>query len=246
MKILSVVNLSKESPQSDSIANSPEDAVLKINRLLKEGADYVDIGGRSSGSKTNMITSNIERKRLAPVFKRMPQQAPQLSIDTWSIQTALTYLNCVDVVNYTSTAFPDYFLNALANSKRKLIISYLSAENPYQLRTSPCLDFNIDHIILFFEKTLALLHKKQVEVLAIDPNLGMWHPLVPDTDKPRIQQEIIQHIPILRKLAPVLVIAPRTAGTLNVELTKTIIEQGVDFIRTHDLKQIQACMGIQS
>lgn len=240
MKIFSVVNLSMESPQSDSIIHSPVDALSKIKNLLTTGADFVDIGGRSSGSKTTMISAGIEQARLAAVFQLIREQKlTGLSLDTWSAETALTFLNDVEIINYTSTHFPDNFLSELANTGRKLILSYLPAENPYALRTTPCLMFDIDRVLLFFKKTLSFLQKRQIDVLAIDPNLGMWHPLVPDADKPGIQKMIIDHIPVFQKIAPVFIVAPRFAGTLNIELTKSILKQKVDFIRTHDLQKLQ-------
>ena len=240
MKLFSVVNLSEESPQADAVVTSADEAVLKVKQLFALGADFIDIGGRSSYSKSLMIDDITEQRRLYPFFELTKQQAiRQLSLDTWSIQTALMYMDHIDVLNYTSTEFPQSLLTALAHSKVKIIINYLSASNPYTLRTTPCQDFNIDLVVAYFEKTIKLLNKNGVGILAIDPNLGMWHPLVPNAQKAVIQKQIIDHIPLLKTLAPVFIVAPRTAGSLNSELTQQIISKGADFIRTHDLVQLQ-------
>ena len=239
MKLFSVINLSEESPQIDALVTTSEAAILKTKQLFALGADFIDIGGRSSFSKSLMIDDATEQRRLSPFFALAKQHAiRRLSLDTWSAQTAIAYLDRIDVLNYTSTQFPSSLVTALANAEIKIIISYLSANNPYALRTAPCLDFNIDLVLAYFEKTIKFLNKKGVSILAIDPNLGIWHPAVPDEKIAGIQQQIIDHIPLLKTLAPVFIVAPRTAGALNIELTQRIVSQGTDFIRTHDLAQV--------
>lgn len=248
IKIFSVINLSKESPQSDSVVTSAEVAFEKIKSLLAEGADFVDIGGRSSGSKTIMVDDATEQSRLKPVFQLTKQAGIlPLSLDTWSPETAMKYLDNIQILNYTATHFPEPFLRAVSDSKCKLVLTYCSATNPYVLRSAPCKPFNINEVINYFETTLEFLQKKGVSVLAIDPNLGVWHSGVANTEKPLIQRNIIEHIPKLKKLAPVFIVAPRVVslnaqGVLNLDLTKLIIAKGVDFIRTHDLEQIKACL----
>lgn len=240
MKIMSVLNLSLESPQFDSIVIDPVKAFSQTKKLLEIGADYVDLGGRSSGSKTPMIDDEIEQERLASFFALNTKALrDKLSIDTWSAQTVLAFIDKVAVINYTSTEFPEYFLEQLAYQKTNLILSYLSAKNPYDLRRKSCTKFNISLVGEYFDKTLEMLDKKAVSVMAIDPNLGMWHPKVPDAEKPKIQEEIIEHIPFFKKLAPVLIVAPRLQGSLNLELSMRIIDHSVDYIRTHDIEKIQ-------
>ena len=86
------------------------------------------------------------------------------------------------------------------------------------------------------------LEKKGVNILAIDPNLGMWHPETPNELKPVIQKQIIEAIPEIKKIAPVFIVAPRTNNLLNIELVELILSQGVDFIRTHDVVALKETM----
>lgn len=245
IKIFSVVNLSNDSPQSDSVVATAKLAIEKIKNLLAQGADFVDIGGRSSGSKTEMISDKTEQKKLEPVFKLIRQEHNlPLSLDTWSAETAIKYLNDIQILNYTSTYFPEALLRAMSHSKCRVVVNYSPAQNPYALRSAIYKPFNINDVMSYFETTLELLHRNKVNVLAIDPNLGVWHPKVANTDKPNIQRMIIEHIPEFKKLAPVFIVAPRIVapnirGSLNIDLTKLIISSGVDFIRTHDLEQIK-------
>ena len=51
LKLFSVINLSKESPQQDSWVATPKGAIQKVLELQQIGADYIDIGAQSSIQK---------------------------------------------------------------------------------------------------------------------------------------------------------------------------------------------------
>ncbi len=246
MKLFSVINLSCESPQKDSFLTTPKDVINQIQRLHAWGADYVDIGARSSYRYAVMIDDATEQRRLAPVFALTKHAGIKyLSLDTWSPQTAIQYLPYINVLNYTSTYFPTYLLDELSKANIPVIINYLSAKNPYELRTTPYSPFDIGRIMAYFHETIHLLETYNIPILAIDPNLGMWHPETPYQSIPEIQQTIIGHIPQLKALAPVFIAAPRTSpkdgkqGTLNLILAQKIIENGASFMRTHDIRELK-------
>jgi len=242
-KIFSVLNLSSESPQKDAYAQSPADAISKMETLQQLGADYVDVGARSSFSKSEPLDDTIEFERLASFFS-MPRAEGfiPLSLDTWSDRNACKFLTHVDVLNYTSTYFPDQLIGELENTQCKIVLNYLPAANPYEFRKIAYAPPSTEAIFDYFEAMVTKLEKRGIEILAIDPNLGMWHPEMPDDLKPVVQREIIEAIPKLKKLAPVFIVAPRTKGVLNIALVEFIIAQGIDFLRTHDLVSVKALM----
>jgi len=240
IKIFSVVNLSKESPQKDSHAQSPADA-LNIMRVLQQmGADYVDLGARSSYSKSEQLDDKIEFERLDSFFA-IPRSEGfiPISLDTWSDVNACAFLSKIDVLNYTSTYFPDKLVSDLVSTGCSLVLNYLPATNPYELRKTDYTPPSTEAIFEYFNTMVPKLKKEGVKILAIDPNLGMWHPDVPEDLKPIFQRNIIETIPKLKKLAPVFIVAPRTKGFLNIELVELIISKGVEFLRTHDLVAIK-------
>lgn len=239
-KIFSVLNLSHESPQKDAYASSTADVVSKMKILQQLGADYIDVGARSSFAKSEPLDDAIELERLTSFFAIPRAEALiPISLDTWSARNACSFLTQINILNYTSTYFPDTLVSDLVNTHRKLILNYLPAANPYELRKIGYSPPSTQAIFEYFKAMVARLEKKGVQILAIDPNLGMWHPEVPEDLKPVFQREIIEAIPKLKKLAPVFIVAPRTKGVLNVALVELIISKGIDFLRTHDLVSVK-------
>lgn len=244
VKIFSVVNLSQESPQKDSLVNSPQEAIQKMLALQKLGADYVDLGARSSFSKSNELNDQAEAERLELFFSTpRPKDLISISLDTWSDINACRYLNQLDVLNYTSTNFPDSLLGELARTGCPLVINYLPAANPYALRKISYRPPSIKAIMEYFVTVVPYLKSKGVNILAVDPNLGMWHPETPDEQKPLFQREIIEIIPELKKIAPIFIVAPRTNGMLNTHLAELILSKGVDYVRTHDVVALKDIVG---
>ena len=244
VKIFSVVNLSQESPQKDSLVNGPQEVIQKMLALQKLGADYVDLGARSSFSKSNELCDQTEAERLELFFSTpRPKNLIPMSLDTWSDINACRYLNQLDVLNYTSTDFPDYLLCELATTGCPLVVNYLAAANPYALRKIPYSPPSIRAIMEYFGAVVPYLKSIGIKILAIDPNLGMWHPETPDEQKPLFQREIIEIIPELKKIAPVFIVAPRTNGALNTYLVELILSKGVDYVRTHDVVALKDIMG---
>ena len=235
VKLFAVINLSKESPQQDSWVGTPKAAIQKILEMQQLGTDYIDIGARSSFSKSLELDERIEQERLDAFFSTpYIERLASISLDTWSHTNALKYLPHIAALNYTSTYFPEALTSELAHTGCPLILNYLPAANPYDLRKKAYAPPSIQAIIDYFRVTIPYLETKGVKILAIDPNLGMWHPQTPHELKPFLQKKIIEVIPELKKLAPVFIVAPRTDQRLNVELTDYILSQDVNFIRTHD------------
>ena len=240
VKIFSVVNLSKESPQQDAWVSTPQEAIQKMLALQQLGADYIDLGARSSFSKSPELDDSIEQERLELFFSTpRPENLISISLDTWSDANASRYLRSIAALNYTSTYFPESFISELADTGCPLVLNYLQAANPYSLRKISYSPPSIKAIIDYFNTTVPYLEKKGVKILAIDPNLGMWHPQTPNELKPIIQKLIIEAIPEIKKIAPVFIVAPRTNNLLNIELVELILTHGVDFIRTHDLVDLK-------
>jgi len=236
IKIFSVVNLSQESPQKDAWVETPQEAIRKMAELQRLGADYIDVGARSSFSQSAELDDSIEARRLELFFSTpRPENFVQLSLDTWSDTNACQYLSSISVLNYTSTYFPDSLISELANTGCPLVLNYLPAANPYALRKTVYTAPSIQAIVDYFSATVPYLEKKGVNILAVDPNLGMWHPETPNELKPVFQKKIIEAIPEVKKIAPVFIVAPRTNGSLNIDLVELILSKGVDFIRTHDV-----------
>lgn len=81
LKIMAIVNLTPDSFWAES-RSSGDSAVERINTLLEEGADIIDIGAVSTRPGAADVGLEEEWGRLYPVLHSLPSGVP-LSIDTF-------------------------------------------------------------------------------------------------------------------------------------------------------------------
>jgi dihydropteroate synthase len=81
VRIMGVINLSKESFYKNSVVSSQNvlDAALK---MIYEGADLIDIGARSTWPLAAKITKDEERLRLIPALRALADISVPISVDT--------------------------------------------------------------------------------------------------------------------------------------------------------------------
>jgi dihydropteroate synthase len=83
--IMGVLNLTPDSFWEASRYNSPTSALLKVEEMVKEGVDIVDIGGESTRPGSTPCSVEEELERILPTLKLLNKEFPDLpvSVDTY-------------------------------------------------------------------------------------------------------------------------------------------------------------------
>ena len=85
--IMGIVNLTDDSYFADSRCSDVDAALKRIDRMVSEGADVIDLGACSSRPGSVPVGAEVEWSRLEPVLKAVRDSFPdiKISIDTyWS------------------------------------------------------------------------------------------------------------------------------------------------------------------
>ncbi len=113
-KIVGIVNVTPDSFSDGGQYFTPEAAIAHAQNLLKQGADFLDIGAESTRPNATLISPRDEWARLEPVLKAMPNKA-LLSVDTRHTSTAKRALDLgVGWINDVSGAADDTLVKAVA------------------------------------------------------------------------------------------------------------------------------------
>lgn len=83
--IMGIVNLTDDSYFADSRCSDVDAALKRIDRMVSEGADIIDIGACSSRPGSVPVGADCEWERLEPVLKAVRDTYPdvRISIDTY-------------------------------------------------------------------------------------------------------------------------------------------------------------------
>ena len=120
-KIMGILNLTPDSFSDGGKFNNEKSALLHAEKLLKEGADFIDIGAQSTRPNAEFLSAEEEIRRIGNVISLIKKEFPEalISIDTFYADVVkFGYNEGMDVVNDISGGdFDEDLLKTVAESK---------------------------------------------------------------------------------------------------------------------------------
>jgi dihydropteroate synthase len=88
--VMGIVNATPDSFHSESRATRVDDALRLAERMVEEGATFIDVGGASSRPNAQDVQEEEELRRALPVVSAITQHFPEVivSVDTWHARVA--------------------------------------------------------------------------------------------------------------------------------------------------------------
>jgi dihydropteroate synthase len=250
MKILGILNITEDSFSDGGEYLNLSQSLLKVDSLVSEGADILDIGAQSSNINSKLIPANLEWERIYPVAKYLKEKSIPISVDTYKpeviqkcLEFGVDYINDITALeNPKSKEVIQTYLQKLSN----LILMYSHSRSTKAEKNSYLKPETIwDEILFFLDKKRNEMIKLGVseEKLIFDPGMGLFL-----GEDPALSFIVLKKISLLKKefkrvlisvsrksfLGAVLGgIEPKSRTTASVVAELYAYTQGVDFIRTH-------------
>ncbi|MGD0143331.1 MAG: dihydropteroate synthase [Rhizomicrobium sp.] len=246
-KLLGIVNITEDSFSDGGRFLAPDAALAHARSLLQDGADILDLGGASSNPDAKPVPPDVEISRLAPVVAALRTERRSLSVDSfslavqrWAIGEDVDFLNDVQ-------GFPQEELYPeLAAARAKLIVMHSVQGIGRATRITVAPSEILNYVLTFFDARISALAKAGVsrERLILDPGMGFF--LGAD---PEASFAVLRGLPALKSAfgLPLLVSVsrksflraltgrpPQEAGAASLAAELFAIDQGADYIRTHN------------
>ncbi len=256
MILFGILNVTSDSFSDGGDFLDPTRAEEKGNELISSGASVIDISAQSSNVNAIQIEPELEWTRIEKLIQKFQMSGYKISVDTYkpyvirkSIEANVDYINNINSFRDKESL---KILSEYKNSIPELILMY-SHNNGDLAEAKSDLTPNtiMDSIYRFLDHKITELQRVGVpeSKLIFDPGMGLF--LGAD---PLLSIEVLKNISEFKKrYGKVLVsvsrksfignllggIPPkeRASGTLAVEIY--LYQQNIDFIRTHDVLQIQ-------
>jgi len=258
-QILGVLNVSPESMVTESIALSDAAVRERAAMLVRTGADWIDLGGRSITPDAPPIDDATEQARLFPALAAIAALGARreatgdggdggyrVSVDTWSAATGIAALERgARAVNYTGGPLPGELLDAVARRAATLFVTFMPYANAYAMRTAAPAAVGIEAVLEHLGPKVDAARRAGVERLVIDPNVGIIHPSTDDHRKIHQQLEIVFGLDRLRVLGcPILLYAARKPEPLaRIMMASAVLHARADYVRTHTPEMIRRLQG---
>jgi dihydropteroate synthase len=254
---MAIVNAAPDSFWKGSIVSGELSAVAKprLEALLAEGPDIIDIGGQSTRPGSERIGSSEEIRRVLPLIGIIRDLDPSLpiTVDTYHSSVAQAALRAgADGINDISAGRYDPELPAVVRTFGCGYVLMHMQGTPETMQSHPHYDDCVGEVEAFLREQLGQLAVRGIEQerIAIDPGIGfgkrlrdnvellraaprlaqLGHPVLYGVSRKRFIEAACAELPEPARPADA---SDRLPGTLGV--TWELLNRGVMLHRVHDV-----------
>lgn len=245
--VMGVINVTPDSFSDGGEFLDPEVAIAHAKKLVKEGADILDIGGESSRPGSDTLPAKEELERIVPVLEGIIDDVKVLiSVDTCKPRVARKVLDMgVHIINDITGLTSAELAGVVARHEAGIVIMHMQG-TPKTMQKSPRYGDVVADILRFLRERVKRAEKEGIcrESIIIDPGIGFGK-----TAEHNL--EIISRLKEFKSLGlPVLVGASRKSfigkvldkdvdGRLSggLAMLSMSIQNGASIVRTHDVRE---------
>jgi len=248
---MGVLNVTPDSFSDGGQFNEIDSAILHVDKMLKNGADIIDIGGESTKPGSEPVSANEESKRIVPIIKAIKNEYKDIliSVDTYKSSVAKKAIEAgADFVNDISgLTYDDEMISLLAHSDIPVIVMHINGK-PKTMQKNILYSDLISEMKRFFIKQCEYAINSGIKEnnIIIDPGIGFGKTFDHNfTLLKRLKEFEDLGFPILigpsRKafIGDVLNLPSneRVEGTIATIVAGIL--NGANIIRVHDVKEIK-------
>jgi dihydropteroate synthase len=245
--VMGIINLVEDSFSGDGLAD-PGLALEQARQMIADGADIIDAGGESAGTKRGAMSEQEEIDRLCPFVEKFLalENAPPLSINTWRPGVARRVLAAGgDILNDIGALPSDENARICAEHGAALLIMH-SVGEPKVKHTHVHYEDVMQTLETFFEGKIAMAMAAGVarEAIIIDPGIDFAKQRA---DNLRICRELARLekfgrpvlLPVSRKTVIGEVLGIEDAGRRDAGTVACIVSgmlRGASIFRVHNVR----------
>lgn len=251
-KVMGILNITPDSFYDGGTLSSNSDLLNRVEKMVEEGVDIIDIGGYSSRPGAKEVSVDEEIGRVLPVIKQVSRKFPEipLSLDTFRSRVAeLGIEEGVGIINDISGGnFDSNMFNVILKNQVIYIANHISG-TPQNMQSSPRYEHVTRDIVKALSKIKLNLFTKGFKDLIIDPGFGFGKTMEHNFQLLKeLKQFQLLGMPILVGLSRKSMIynslncAPKEALNGTTALNMIALQNGANILRVHDVKEAKECV----
>ena len=251
-KVMGILNVTPNSFFDGGKYKNADEIVAQVQKMLSEGATFIDIGAYSSKPNAEFVSVEEEIARIVPIVELLVQQFPNIliSIDTFRSEVAeACILKGAALINDISAGkLDDLMLGVVAKYKVPYIMMHMRG-TPQTMTTLTQYEDVVKEVLLYFSERIAAARSLGINDLIVDPGFGFAKTLEQNYEvlqKMDLFQQL--ELPILsgisRKSMIYKVLNTNAFESLNGTTTLNTITlvKGASILRVHDVKEAMECV----
>ena len=254
-KVMGIINANDDSFFEGSRFQA-DDALEKIEKMIDDGAEIIDIGGVSSRPGSKAVSVEEELSRIRPVVDLLQEttllEKALFSIDTYQPEVARYALQRgFHIVNDIKGLESDALCQVVADFNATVIIMHMQG-TPETMQEDPAYVDILDEIYSFFQERIAKAHHYGIKNIILDVGIGFGKSLEDNL----ILITHLEHFLRLRK--QILVgasrksliekidaspVGERLGGSIALHLAAA--KNGAAIVRVHDVQEHVQALKVQ-
>ena len=247
-KIMGILNVTPDSFYAESRTSDEEHIAARVQQLMDDGADMIDIGGYSSRPGADDVSPEEEMNRLRRglrVVRRLYPEVP-ISVDTFRADVARM---CVeeedaDIINDISGGMMDrQMFRTVARLGVPYILMHMQG-TPDTMQQAPHYDNLRREVMLYFAERIDRLCQMGAKDIIVDPGFGFGKTLEHNYELfHHLDDFNLFNLPLLVGISRKTMIYKLLGGTPQTSLNGTTVlntialMKGAHILRVHDVKE---------
>ena len=249
---MGILNLSNDSFYDGGNYQDENGIFLQVEKMLTEGATFVDVGAYSSRPGAKHISEKEELQRSIPIVKKLIAKFPNilLSIDTFRSEVAK---QCIEqgaaLINDISAGEMDVkMMQTVGGLNVPYIMMHMNG-TPQNMQQNPVYNNVTQDLLYYFSQKVALARSFGINDVVIDPGFGFGK-----TNAHNFQ--LLNELELFKNIElPLLIGLSRKSmiyKTLNSDAQNALngttslntisLFKGANILRVHDVKEAMECV----
>jgi dihydropteroate synthase len=251
-KVMGILNCTPDSFFDGGKYKSEKDILNQVEKMLEDGATFIDIGAYSSKPNATFVSENEEENRLLPIIDLVLKNFPQtiISVDTFRSEIARKSIeNGAALINDISAGNLD---SQMISTVAKLHVPYIMMHmkgTPQTMQSLAQYENIVKEMIFYFSEKVSQARSLGMNDIIIDPGFGFAKTLEQNFEVMQ-KLELFQmlDLPLLigisRKSMIYKTLETTAENSLNgtTFLNAIALQKGAKILRVHDVKEAVECV----
>jgi dihydropteroate synthase len=246
--VMGILNVTPDSFSDGGRFFDAERAVERGLEMVRQGADFLDIGGESTRPGSEPVSEEEELRRVVPVIERLSRQTEiPLSIDTYKSNVARKALAAgACIVNDISGMTFDLSMMGIVREYGASVVLMHILGTPKTMQQNPVYEDVVKDVHDFLAKQASIAREGGIRQILIDPGLGFGKALDHNF-------ELMRRLDVLGDLGYPVLVGPSRKSFIGKLLDLPVdqrlegtaaavtvcILHGAHIVRVHDVKEMK-------
>lgn len=255
-KVMGILNVTPNSFFDGGKYKNEHEIISQVDKMLSEGATFIDIGAYSSKPSAEFVTEQEEIDRIVPAIELILKHFPEtlLSIDTFRAAVAKASIESgAAIINDIAAGeLDDKMFDVIAKYNVPYIMMHMRG-NPQTMQSLTQYEDIVKEMLFYFSEKVRKARSVGINDLILDPGFGF----AKTTDQ---NYEVLQkmelfnvlELPVLAGVSRKSMIYKTLGNTAQEALNGTTVintialTKGAKILRVHDVKEAVECVTLMN